>query len=341
MFRRSLILSALLAVGFAASAQAQLQDRVYGATGTATSGNISGMTAAEVSMGSIRKPANEIRRIEFGGEPRDLTAARQQAQKGQYENAVESLGKIDRGAVKRSYIAQDILFYEAFSKAKLALRGSGDKREAATLLNNFRTKFKDSYHFYDACELYGEIAVASNEYAAAEAAFKELQAAPWTDYKMKASVLAGRALLAQNKFTEALAEFDKVISQAVNSAEALRQQRFAKVGKAVALAETGKVEDGVKMVTTVIAENDPQDQPLMGRAYNALGRCHLKADRQMDALLAYLHVDLLFFNEPDIHAESLYYLRNLWQKANKQNRAVEAKNLLESRYAGTRWATKS
>lgn len=341
MKSRSLFFAATMIALLGARADAQLQDRIYGATGTATSGTISGMTASEVSMGNIRREVNEIRRIEFGGEPRDLTAARQQAQKGQYENAIESLAKIDRGQIKRNYIAQDILFFEAYCKAKMALRGGGDKREAATLLADFRKKFGGSYHYYEASELFGEIAVASNEYASAEAAFKSLQQAPWTDYKMKASVLVGRALIAQEKYPDAVTAFDSVISQAVNSAEALRQQRFAAVGKAVGLAETGKVDDGVKAVTQVIAENDPKDQELMGRAYNALGRCHMKGGRDMDALLAYLHVDLLFFTHPDIHAESLYYLRTLWQKANKQNRAVQAKNLLESRYAGTRWATKT
>ena len=93
---RSALFASLALLFFAASSQAQLQDRVYGATGTATSGTVSGMNSAEVSMGNIKRPVNEIRRIEFGGEPRDLTAARQQAQKGQYENAVESLAKISR-----------------------------------------------------------------------------------------------------------------------------------------------------------------------------------------------------------------------------------------------------
>ena len=341
MNRLQILSIAAVASMLAASAQAQLQDRLYGATGAANSGTVSKMTPAEVVVGSRSYPVNEIKRLEFGGEPRDLTAARQRAIQGQYENALDALGKIDRANVKRGFIAQDILFYEAYCKSKLALRGSGDKRAAASSVASFRQKFPENYHYYEASELFGDLAVASGEFPAAEEAYKTLQKAPWADYKMKASVLVGRTLIAQSKYAEAAGEFDKVISQTVDSAATIRQKRFATIGKAVCLAETGKVAEGVKMVTQVIAENDPQDAPLMGRAYNALGRCHLKGGKDMDALLAYLHVDLLFFAEPEVHAESLYYLRGLWEKTNKLNRAVQAKNLLESRYAGTRWATKT
>lgn len=338
--RRTAFAATLILLAAAPNLRAQLQDRVYGLTGTASSGTVSKVTPNEITLGARTIPVNELRRIEFGGEPRELTAARQQALAGQYEDALDSIRKIDRSKVKQSLVAQDILFYEAFAQTRLALRGAGDKKAAATALANFRTKFPESYHYYEASQLFGDVAVASNEYEAAETAYKELQKAPWADFKMKASVLTGRALAAQGKNAEAVAAFDGVISGAASSPQALRQQRFASIGKAAAMAETGSAAEGVQMVEKIIAENDPQDAELMGRAYNALGRCHLKAGKDSDALLAYLHVDLLFFQDPDIHAESLYYLRGLWEKANKLNRAVAAKNLLEERYAGTRWGAK-
>lgn len=337
----TLLAAAALVASAPTVANAQLQDRLYSLTGSPSSGTVGKMTPSEVMLGSSRRAVNEIKRIEFGGEPRDLTAARQRALQGQYENALESLKKIDRSKVNRNFIAQDILFFEAYCLAKLALRGTGDKKAAGTAVASFRTQFPENYHYYEASELFGELAVASSSFKAAEDAFKTLLDAPWDDYKMKASVLVGRAMIAQEKYADASKEFDKVSSQSVNSAAALRQKRLAAVGKAMCLAETGSVDEGVKTVTQIIAENDPQDSELMGRAYNALGRCHLKAGRDMDALLSYLKVDLLFFSNPDIHAESLYHLRTLWEKANKQNRAVQAKNLLEQRYAGTRWATKT
>jgi hypothetical protein len=77
---------------------------------------------------------------------------------------------------------------------------------------------------------------------------------------------------------------------------------------------------------------------LFGRAYNALGRSHLLAKRDKDARLAYLHVDLLFYGNPEVHAEALYHLSKLWDGANRAERAVTARNLLTTRYAGSPWA---
>ena len=56
--------------------------------------------------------------------------------------------------------------------------------------------------------------------------------------------------------------------------------------------------------------------------------------------MAYLHVDVLFYADPDTHAESLYHLSKLWLVAKNQDRAAAAKNLLKQRYAGSVWSGK-
>ena len=61
---------------------------------------------------------------------------------------------------------------------------------------------------------------------------------------------------------------------------------------------------------------------------------------QKAALLAYLHVDVLYFNYPNYHAESLYHLSKLWEQIGKRDRAKEAKDKLTTRYKGSSWANK-
>jgi hypothetical protein len=152
-------------------------------------------------------------------------------------------------------------------------------------------------------------------------------------------------LEAQSKFPEAIAKFDAVIGNAVDSPEATRQKAFARVGKALGLAETGKPDDGVKLVQEIIGkndENDPQNRELFGRAYNALGRCHLKANRTKEALSAYLFVDLLYSSaSPEVHAEALYFLSKLWPQVNHSDRGVAARSILTERYGGSSWAKRS
>jgi tetratricopeptide (TPR) repeat protein len=104
-------------------------------------------------------------------------------------------------------------------------------------------------------------------------------------------------------------------------------------------AETGKAEEGLALLQDLINKNDPQDVPLFARTYNALGKCHQKLNKPKDAVLAYLHTDVLFYTDADAHAEALYNLSKLWGDVNKQDRAVAARATLKERYAGTVWAT--
>ncbi len=158
MTRFTVLVAAIAVLLGSSLAQAQLQDRLYGSSGTATSGTVSKMTPNEVGLGSRNYPVNEIQRLEFGGEPRDLTAARQQMRQGQYEDTLASIRKIDATKVKRSYITQDIKFYEAYAMAQLALRGNGDKSAAGRKLGEFRKAYPQSYHYFKASEMYGDLA---------------------------------------------------------------------------------------------------------------------------------------------------------------------------------------
>ena len=104
------------------------------------------------------------------------------------------------------------------------------------------------------------------------------------------------------------------------------------------LAEQGSHEQAQQVLTDLISQTDPQDTELFGHAYNGLGRCHLKADRPKDALLAYLHVDILFDADPEVHAESLYHLSSLWKTVNRSDRATSVRRLLAEKYSGSKWA---
>lgn len=338
---------ALLVIGGAASlAQAQSLDSIYSTKGGAPAkGTVTdAMTRDEVTLdmaGVPRKfPVNEISRITYGDEPPELSNARNSVNAKNYNSALESLKQIPPGNLVRLHMQQDAAFYTALCNLKLAMTEGGDKAKAEAEMLKFVQANSTSYHFYEAAELLGDLATSSGKYAEAVRYYTPLTKAPFEDVQMRANNAAARGLMAQKNYPEALTRFEAVLASGLATQEAVNQKMFATIGKAQCLGETGKPDEGVKMLEEVIAKNDPQDAKLFARTYNALGACHLKANRDKDALLAFLHTDVLFYADGEAHAEALYNLTELWTKMNKADRATEARRTLRERYAGSIWNSK-
>ena len=106
------------------------------------------------------------------------------------------------------------------------------------------------------------------------------------------------------------------------------------------MAGAGKTDEAIKAVQAVIAKADPENQELHARAYNILGNCYLTASKKKEALLAFLHVDLLYSRFPEQHAEALANLATLWADLDKADRAAQARDLLKEKYPNSAWAGK-
>lgn len=319
-----------------------VSDRVRLARGS-ESGEVSDTTMYEVTLnkglpGSQQIPVNEIKAILFDGEPSELGQARVNAANGAYENALELLEKIDLSSVKRDLIKQDIEFYEAWCAGKLALAGQGAIADAGRQLNNFVRSYPNNFHCLDVREAMGDLLMAGGGYENAEKQYAELTKAPWNSHKMRAAVAVGRSLQAQNKHTEAIQQFDAALAIADDGADAQNQRLAATLGKAVSLADTGSVDQAVSAIEKVIHDADPEQKELHARACIALGKCYEKAGRSKDALIWFLHVDVLYNTVPEAHAEALSHLVPLWTAIGQDGRAREARQLLNERYGASRWA---
>lgn len=335
----------LMAGSFLAAAQAQTTDMIYLLKGGApVKGSVTTITKNDVtlSLGGVERtiPSNEIGRLVFADEPNELSNARNAVVAKNYNSAIEELKKVAPANLTSEYMRHDAAYYRAFCELRIAMSEGGDKTKAETDMLNFLRAAPESYHFYEAAELLGDLAVATGKYENAERYYGSIARAPFPDFQMRSNNAVGRAMIAQKKFPEALTRFEAVLAAEVSNAEATQQKLMASVGKAQCLAETGKPDEGVKMVEDIIAKNDPQDVKLFGRAYNALGACQLKANRPKDALLAYLHTDVLFYADGEAHAEALYNLTKLWSSLNKADRATQARATLRERYAGSLWNSK-
>lgn len=346
MLKRFATIAALagLSMALPAAALAQGQfDQVYvNRQPTPNRGTITSMSKDEVGMdmaGVARTfPVNEITRISYGDENPELSNARNLVQQKNYNAALNELRKLQGVSFARDLMKQDVDYYTALCMARLSMTEGGDAKAAEKAMLDFARSAPNNWHFYEAAEILGDLAIASGDYASAERYYGGVAKAPWEDYRMRANNSIGNSLLAQKKPAEALAKFEEVLGASLSTPEAAMQKVYAEIGKAQCLAETGKPEEGVKMLEDIIAKNDPSDSTLFAKAYNALGNCYLKAGKTKEALQAFLHTDILFYADGQAHAEALYRLSKLWSEVNKSDRAVAARNTLRERYSGSAWA---
>jgi tetratricopeptide (TPR) repeat protein len=307
-------------------------------------GKITAVSPTEItvtSAGAERKvPVNEVQRISLANEPARLRQARSAILAGQFEQALESLQGLD-AAAEDAILRQEIGFYRVFAQAQLALLGAGDPKQAEADMKAFASRERNTFHFFEMAEVLGHLAKAAGDYTSAARYYQQLARSPWPDYQLRSDLLSGDVLRAQGKCGEAVVQYDRVLAANATDPSLLRQQALAKIGKAACRAEQGDAAAAIDELQEVIAKNDPADVPLFAQAYLALGAAHQQAKQPMDAVLAYLHVDLLFYGQRDAHAEALYYLTELWPQLDQPSRALEARQLLQTRYAGSVWAKRA
>lgn len=309
-------------------------------------GHVVGMSPVKVDLeqgvnGSVPKeiPVNQIQTVYYEDEPAELKTAKTHVIAGHYSDAATALDRI-KEEVTRPEIKQDIEFYKALCAAKMAIGGTGKLAEAGRMMKTFADSNTKSYHYFEASEIVGEMLVAIRQYPQAAEYFGRLEKAPWPEYKMRAGVAAGRALLAQEKIDEAIAAFDKVMTTDVDNDMGLQQRTLAKLGKATALIASKKPDEAIAMAEDILKAADSGDAALMSRVYNVIGSAHRQAGRTKEALLAFLHVDVLYPGQSDAHAEALSNLVDLWEQVHKSERANRVRRTLEDEYPDSPWTKK-
>ncbi len=351
MNRMGIVLAA--AVCLAASAASAADSIKSRGDGKAIIGSVVRMTRSEVEIeikpGDTKTVAvNDIESIHFDGEPSSLTTVRTRLAAGDFAEA-DKLLESAKPDTDRAEILADIEFYKALSAGRQALGGNGSIAAAGKSMYDFKAKNPNNYHCLEACELMGDLLLADGKYAAAKTFYEEVGKAPWEDYKMRANLGIGRTLLAQGQTAEAMKIFEDVLNDQEDGEQADAERRFGKLGKARCLTASGKTDEAVKLAQAVIDKSDPDDNLLYAEAYNTLGaalRAAAARETEMKAkdalrnraLLAYLHVDVLYNEAPNAHAEALANLTELFTELRMSNHAGTCRNTLLERYPASPWA---
>jgi tetratricopeptide (TPR) repeat protein len=346
MLHKILIATLTLVFAFASVALALAEEKITRKRDKPLSGEVSAVSKTEVTVkvktpkeDTIKVPANEIQSIAWTGDTPDVGVARSDENGGKYQKAIDGYQKaLQAGKSSNALAKADLEFGVARASAKLALGEPAKIDDAIKKLEDFRKAQSDYYRFYEAVNYLGQLYSAKKDFIKAKSAFDTLGKAPWKEYQMAAKIASGRLLLNENKLDEAAAEYETVVAMKPEGPVEESQRQEAVLGKARILIAQKKYEDSLKLLDEVIDKAAADDSKVNAEAFLRKGDCLREKGDDKDALLAYLHVDVLFASEKPLHAEALFRLSQLWDKVGNKARADETRDRLRSDYDYTDWA---
>ena len=290
---------------------------------------------------TVKVPISDIIRVRWDGEPAALNLARTHEKNGYLDKCLAGYEKAKsdyKGTNKNLKIDLDFLI--ARVQARFALVDPARQEAALQALETFRKGNPTSFRFYEALNYLGQVYLAKQDLQQAKTVFAEMRSAPLKAYQMTADVATARVLLAEKDLAGAQKLFAQVAAEQAQEPTEQSLKHEAMLGKATCEQRAGNVDAAITTLDTVIKNASPQDSRIQAEAYLRQGDCLQAAKKIKPAVLAYLHVDVLFSNEKSLHPEALYHLARLWGSVGHPERAADAQNRLSEGYPNNPWAKK-
>jgi len=334
-----------LAATTALSAKADIVTLIEGTTfkqgqGGAVRGTVESESPSEVvvSLGNstIKVPTDQIDRVEYQGQPASMQLGETRERAGQLAAAAAEFKKAATEAAGKPFIAEAALFREANCLAALALTEPDRVQEAVGRLSAFLQAHPNGRHVARARETLAKLQLHAKDYQAAEAAVAELAKLPLA--AERAALLKAKILVRQGDYAAADAELNRLIEALPEGAAQHREARLIQVE---ALVGEKKFTEAESLVRQVIVDAPAEDAQAQAPAYNALGDCLLAANRPKEALLAYLHTDLLYSKDKEEHPRALHQIEQLFRRIGQTARADEYAQRLKQEYPNSPWLAAS
>jgi TolA-binding protein len=338
------VLAALVAAAVLGSASALRADDVSLIPGTtvkqAIGGRVRGTVQSEspsevvVTLGtnSTTVPTDQIVSIRYDGQSANFQLGESREATGQLADAAELFKKAAAEAAGRPFPQQAALFREAQVLGELAMVEPERTRDARGKLEQFIRAYPGGRHIAAAREALARLQIHSGDYAGAEATIASLAKMPKAGDR--AAVLRTRVLAKQGKHDEAIAALDQLIASSPKGSE---RQRAAMLAKAESLAATKKFKEAETLVRQVIQGSPSEDAASQAPAYNTLGDCLRAANRPKEALIAYLHTDMLYNKDKEQHPRALSAISALFRQLKQDARADEFAQRLKQEYPRSAW----
>lgn len=314
--------------------------------GKKVSGTITEISKTEVNVKkAVGEPevvaANDVAAVEWGDGGPDLRLGYTDEASGKYESALTRYNKAKTEAKNPSdFLKTEFEYVIARATARAALADPTKLDAAAKQLQAIQKAKPDYFRYYESLDMLGQVQLAQGDFAAARATYDLIAKSPWNDYKLLAKIASGRISVAENKLDDAAREFSEAAAAATDTPADQARKYEAMLGQARAQIAQAKFEDALTTLETVTDKGPADDSGIQAEAYVLQGNALQSLGRMKEAALAYLHVDILFARESQLHAEALYNLSKTWKQVQLPDRSADAEAKLAQLYPNSAWRKK-
>ncbi len=341
---RNIVLTVILTtVSFAHAAD----DVRLKSTGKSVRGTISNVTRQSITVKikvgnkSTVVPSSDIESVSWDGEPAGIKQTRSHEKSGLLDKALEGYKKAASSNKSSNLLVRaDIQFLIARVLAKQAILNPKKQKEAISKLESFRKQYSTSFRYYESLSLLGDLYLSNKQYDKARPIFALIGQSTLPVHKMQAKSAEAKILLAEGKTDAALAIYNEILKMPGKEPLAKRQHFAAYLGKANCLQKTKKYAEAAKVFEDVAVKADEKDMVIKAEAWLRGGDALRLSGRNKEAVLAYLHVDLLCPKQPSMRAEALYQLSQLFNALGDSNNSARSSGKLTNDYPDSTWAKK-
>ena len=272
-------------------------------------------------------PLDQIESVGYDGQSAEYVRANSLFNGGDLVRAAEAFQKAANDQAAKPLARQAALYGRARSLAESALADPSGQAAAITALEAFTKDNPNGRHTAGALESLAKLRILKGDLDQAAAAANQLAALKGAE--TRAAIVNARVAAARGNFSEAVSTLDGLLGSLPAGLPARVEALLAKAESQAGLKQFAEAET---TVNEVIKSAPPEDYATLASAYQTLGDCRRVANKPKDALIAYLHVDILFNRAKDQHPKAMAQIVQLWRQLKRDDRADEVLERLRQEY---------
>jgi tetratricopeptide (TPR) repeat protein len=346
--RHPIAVAAMVFAGDQHSAEIRAADLIVRhSDGVSLRGEFTEMTPESVTIKTTggkteQISVSNIRNLQFDQEPATLAQARTNERSGALDLALQKYEQVRaEGSIRDKQLAEDLDFLIARTRVKLAIADPSGRDTALKAISEFRAAHRTGFRILEATLLEASLRGTKEDRPAAEKLLQEVRDSPVRGFQLQAGVQLGRLQLQAGDPAAAMTTFDQVVQQSNGDADALAVHFDGMLGKALCLQQQVKLDESLLALDQVLEKASEVDTRVLAEAWIHKGDCLLLKNEPKSALMAFLHVDVLYPSEPAEHAQALFHLARLWGPAGHPDRAADAAARLTEKYPNSQWASQN